>query len=72
MEPVSLMIAVISALAAASAKPLVGRFFQRFHRPSPILEVVTSTGKRFRIAASELTRDKVAEITNTGSAAGAH
>jgi hypothetical protein len=72
MEPVSLLIAVVSALAAASAKPLVGRLFERFHRASPMLEVVTSTGKKFRIAASELTADKVAEITNTQSPARAH
>lgn len=72
MEPINLLIAVISALTAASAKPIVGRLFERFHRASPMLEVVTSTGKRVHIAASELTRDKIDEITNPRSATRAY
>jgi hypothetical protein len=67
MEPVTLLIAALTATGAFLAKSVVGNFFHRSPSGSP-LEIVTADGKKVTIEASSLTREKVEEITKTGSA----
>ena len=71
MEPVSLLVVTVTALFASSVKSLVKSAFDRWRGTSPQrLEIVTASGKKITIDASQLTREKVAEIT--GSSATAH
>jgi hypothetical protein len=69
MEPVTLVIAALAAAGASAAKSIISSYFRRDRAGSHILELVTSDGKKISISASELTRDKIAEITNTRTAA---
>jgi hypothetical protein len=69
MEPLSLLVVAVSALAASVVKPLIKGLFTRMGggATTRTLEITTAAGKKVTIDASQLTQEKVAEITDSHS-----
>jgi hypothetical protein len=68
MEPLSLLVVTLSALAASVVKPLIKGLFTRIGGATThTLEITTAAGKKVTIDASQLTSEKVAEITDSHS-----
>jgi hypothetical protein len=66
MELVTLLIAALTALAAEAARASISAYWSRLTR-SKSLEIVTSDGRKFTINPSELTRERISEITDAKS-----
>jgi hypothetical protein len=66
MEPLSALVVAVSAVAAYGTKALVNALFKRF-KATPKIEITTAAGHKITVDASQLTQEKVAEITGASS-----
>jgi hypothetical protein len=70
MEPWNLLVVSMTVLAAWVAKPLVQTLFAHMKILNQrTLVITTATGKKITIDASQLTAEKIAEITGSRPAA---
>jgi hypothetical protein len=70
MEPLNLLIVTVTVLAAWAAKPLVKSLFANMKVLNQrTLVITTAAGKKITIDASQLTHEKIAEITGSRPAA---
>ncbi len=73
MAPLSFIIALLTAVAAFASRRIVKGLVSHTERKTPeSLEIATVDGRKITIDASQLTREKVAEIVRTAQRSPMH